>query len=293
MDKETAESYFEANQNPQPLDLPKMSNIQDDAYQNLVSKNLNPLINPTYVSTEVPEMEDVAIQAGYYPELAEIGTQATPITADILEYQYIGEPVTIGTQYEQPERTAIGIQTDSPTTIPDVQFGSPMRGPPPPIGGPIPIPLDLPGVAEDITAPYINEEQILDAVAGPAEQKESELDRELRELLGVEGQEPEDPFSEEFYGGLDEGNISPGAMEAEPGSPQRASPSLIGDFPGEEPASRRIRRRRPARSKSQEPTSPRKSSASAPKPVRSKSVPASKERQRAVAEEETERAKAS
>ncbi len=103
MDQETAESYFEANQNPQPLELPQMSEIQLDAYQNLVSNNLNPTMNPTYVGVQAPFMQDFDI-----------------------------------------------------------------------FSGPIPIPLDLPGIAEDLTEAYIPERQILGQIEGPEQKEETE-----------------------------------------------------------------------------------------------------------------------
>ncbi len=134
MDDETAKSYAEANINPQPLELPQMSNIQDDAFQNLVSKNLNPTTNPTYVA-EVIDIEDIE-----------------------------NEPV---------------------------QFG------------PLPGFLDIPGVAEDITEPYLPEQQILVGVAGPEQKEDPDLEAELTEFLAVEGQPPEDPFTEKFYAELE------------------------------------------------------------------------------------------
>ena len=142
MDKETAESYFEANQNPREnmiqFQKPSLTDNQLLATRSISGNLANS--NPFYQA--IPDSED-----------------------DDPEYQFVFN------NDDGPPRPGGG--------------GRELATPPIITAGPIPIPLNIPGVAEDITAAYTPAEFIEDRVAeairiratatDQPEQKESEV----------------------------------------------------------------------------------------------------------------------
>jgi len=145
MDQETAESYFEANENPREnmiqFQKPSLTDNQLLATKSISGNLAN--TNPSYQA--LPDSEEE--EPDWYP-------------------------------FE-------GDDDDDDEPPPEGGAGRVLASPPMIRGGPIPIPLNIPGVAEDITAAYIPAEFIEDRVAeairiratatDQPEQKESEV----------------------------------------------------------------------------------------------------------------------